>query len=67
MTTRKQKMLASACGAAALIAGQAGAQTEEASVLEEVVVTAQKREERLLDVPVSVTAISAESLHDMRV
>jgi iron complex outermembrane receptor protein len=30
--------------------------------LEEIIVTAQKREERLLDVPVPVTAISAQSL-----
>jgi len=31
-------------------------------VLEEVVVTAQKREERLIDVPMSITAISGEEL-----
>src|SRR5262249_4004621 len=34
------------------------------AVLEEIVVTAQKREERLLDVPVPVTAISATALLD---
>ena len=37
-------------------------QTSEPVKLQEVVVTAQKREERLQDVPVPVTAISAESL-----
>ena len=34
----------------------------EATGLEEIVVTAQRREERLQDVPVAVTAISAEQL-----
>jgi iron complex outermembrane recepter protein len=36
----------------------------DSDVLEEVVVTAQKRSERLQDVPASVTAISADSLID---
>jgi len=43
----------------------AAAQTDQSSSvtqLQEVVVTAQKREERLQDVPVPVTAISGESL-----
>jgi outer membrane receptor protein involved in Fe transport len=37
---------------------------EDAGALEEVVVTAQKREERLQDVPVPVTAINADRLID---
>lgn len=45
----------------------AGAQTNEGSALEEVVVTAQKRVERLQDVPLAVTAISGEALADARV
>ncbi|MGD9598429.1 MAG: TonB-dependent receptor [Steroidobacteraceae bacterium] len=39
-------------------------QTAAQPVLEEVVVTAQKREERLQDVPVAVTAISGQQLAD---
>ncbi|MBS0374636.1 MAG: TonB-dependent receptor [Proteobacteria bacterium] len=55
----------SAGGAAAVAAGTAGA-PREAAALEEVVVTAQKRAERLQDVPVAVTAVSGgalESIH----
>ena len=33
-------------------------------LLEEVVVTAQKREQRLIDVPISITALSGETLRD---
>ncbi|RYE04252.1 MAG: TonB-dependent receptor [Sphingomonadales bacterium] len=42
----------------------ATSQTEEAAVADDgdIVVTARRREERLLDVPVSVTALSAEKL-----
>ena len=36
----------------------------EKSALSEIVVTAQKREERLRDVPVPVTAINAQALVD---
>lgn len=43
------------------VAGLAMAQ-ERAPSLEEVVVTAQKRAERLIDVPVAITAVSGESL-----
>jgi iron complex outermembrane receptor protein len=37
---------------------------DEAAVLEEVTVTAQRRTERLQDVPVAVTAISGSQLID---
>ena len=40
---------------------------EDTGGLEEIVVTAQKREENLQDVPVSVTALSAESLANNRI
>jgi len=36
--------------------------TKESSVLEEVIVTAQKREERLQDVPVAITVLNPQSL-----
>lgn len=40
------------------------AQTEEANSIEEVVVTARRRGERLQDVPIAVTAISAQQLQE---
>jgi iron complex outermembrane recepter protein len=43
-------------------APSAGGGKEKAGVLQEVVVTAEKKSERLQDVPVPVTAISADSL-----
>ena len=53
--------LAVAVGAVAWgTAPQAGAQ--EASALEEIVVTARKREEALADIPIAITAFSAEQL-----
>jgi iron complex outermembrane receptor protein len=42
----------------------AEAAAEEHSLLEEVIVTAQRREERLQDVPIAVAAVTAESLKD---
>lgn len=47
---------------AALPAAQAVAQTASEDTLAEVVVTAQRREERLLDVPAAISAISGEQL-----
>jgi outer membrane receptor protein involved in Fe transport len=49
-------------GAAALEQQARSGSGQRAVQLEEVVVTAQKREERLQDVPASVTAVPAESL-----
>ena len=48
-------------------AQSAGAERGANTGLEEVIVTAQKREERLLDVPVSVAAYGAEDLIAARV
>ncbi|HWW25390.1 MAG TPA: TonB-dependent receptor [Caulobacter sp.] len=63
---RKLQVLAGVAGAAMMAAaGQAGAQ--EATALDEIVVTAQKRAENLQDVPVSVTALTADQLKDQRV
>ena len=59
-------LLSSALGALQVLPVLAIAQTatvaEQPPLLQEVVVTAQKRAERLQDVPVPVTAISASSL-----
>jgi outer membrane receptor protein involved in Fe transport len=47
-------------------ADDASATSSGASALQEVVVTAQKREERLHDVPMGVTAITAEDLQNQQ-
>ncbi len=46
------------------LAQDSGADEEEASTLDKIVVTAQKREEALQDVPVVVTALSEKMLKD---
>jgi iron complex outermembrane recepter protein len=67
---RRALMLASVSVAvmAALPASaqDAPATTEQASTLDEVVVTARRREERLQDVPVAVTALSSEALENLQ-
>jgi iron complex outermembrane receptor protein len=50
---------------AALAQGEADA--GEGARLEEIVVTAQKREQRLQDVPVAITAVSAETIEANRI
>lgn len=47
-------------------AGAQQAQTADTQGLEEIVVTAQKREQNLQNVPVSVTALSAEAITNQR-
>jgi iron complex outermembrane recepter protein len=53
---------------AAMTLGSGVAAEEDAqrrsAVLEEIVVTAQKREERLIDVPMSITALSGETIEN---
>lgn len=58
-----------AFGASLLLPLQADAQTEGllAATIEEVVVTARKREESLLDAPLSVSALTASDLDRMQV
>lgn len=46
---------------------QASVDAGDGAELEELVVTAQKREERLIDVPISVASVSAEKLQAARV
>ncbi|WP_421738717.1 TonB-dependent receptor [Caulobacter sp.] len=50
------------CAVLALSTGVATAQTRDATAIEEIVVTAQKRSENLQDVPVSVTALTSDAL-----
>jgi iron complex outermembrane receptor protein len=52
--------------AAAATANAQGQSNPDSVVLEEVVVTAQKRAERLQDVPVSMTALSSEQLVSLK-
>lgn len=54
--------LAALAAASAFVAPEAMAQDSSELELEDVVVTAQRREERLQDVPIAVTAFSAEDL-----
>ncbi|MGH8261975.1 MAG: TonB-dependent receptor plug domain-containing protein, partial [Steroidobacteraceae bacterium] len=49
-------------GSTSTATASTGTSERKSSVLEEIIVTAQKREERLQDVPVPVTAISGEAL-----
>ena len=42
-------------------------QTDGALTVEDIIVTAQKREESILDVPIAVSAFSAQSLNDQKI
>ncbi|HLS81713.1 MAG TPA: secretin and TonB N-terminal domain-containing protein, partial [Steroidobacter sp.] len=59
---RTGTLLASTAQAAPL--ASASAQGEPIATLEEVVVTAQKREEKMQDVPISITALSGEHIEN---
>jgi iron complex outermembrane recepter protein len=67
---RKFALLATASlifAASPSFAQDSSAAAEDTGGLEEIVVTAQKREQNLQDVPVSVTALSAEALANNRI
>ncbi len=70
---RSVSSLLSVLGAATAVilspvaAAQEAAGVAEAGVLEEVVVTARKREESLQDVPIAVTALSAGKIEELRI
>jgi len=70
MVSMSRKVLAYGVAATALMsAGHALAQAASAdnAMLDEVVVTAQRRSERLQDVPVTVTAFGAEQVKEARI
>ena len=55
------------CGSVAIAqqpASVSAQDTERSGVLEEVTVTARKREERLLDVPLSISAFTAKDIEE---
>lgn len=63
--TRRCKLAGLTCTVFAVLPSLVAGQSSESGLtLEEVVVTAQKREERIFDVPLSVTAISGEEIVD---
>jgi len=66
---KKKQTFTMICGAAALTAAlPALAQTEEpASALDEILVTAQKREQNIQDVPIAIDAISRDSILARRI
>ncbi len=68
-TSARTWLVGSASMAAVLfgLSGQAAAEEANRAQLTEVVVTAQKREQRLQDVPIAVTAITAETLKANRI
>ncbi len=65
---KKQKLTALSIAIAASFGlsaqAQAQAQAQNAPALEEILVTAQKREQNLLDVPISVNALAGEKIDD---
>ena len=68
-----KRSLASIAVATALAGGIHSAQAQEQEqsatslLLEEVVVTARKREESIMDVPIAVTALSSDQLNILKV
>lgn len=64
----RHNWLLAAVSAPALLAGVASAaqaqEAQEPSALEEIIVTAQKREQALQEVPISVTALTSETLQE---
>ncbi|TXS92769.1 TonB-dependent receptor plug domain-containing protein [Parahaliea maris] len=66
MNVTTTRLLTSLVVAGSSMAVEASA-AERASVLEEVIVTAQKREQSLREVPVTISALSANDLKDLRI
>ena len=66
--TRRSLLTCTALATVALLPGQALAQDATENIgLEEIIVTAQKREQSVQDVPIAVTAVSEESLKANRI
>ncbi|MBL8554389.1 MAG: TonB-dependent receptor [Phenylobacterium sp.] len=65
--SHRAMLLSSAVLSACALAGAAQAQAADETAVEEVVVTAQKRTERLQDVPLAVTAVTSDALQARQV
>ncbi len=63
----RASVLALAIAATGGIALPASAQSERAGGLEEILVTAQRREESLQDTPIAITAFTTDKLNDLGV
>jgi len=69
----QSKFIAVALGVTAALPGatafaqQAGAQESSGGLLDEIVVTAQRREEKVQDVPIAISAFSADQLQSLNV
>ena len=57
-------VIALACASAMGAQAQTNTESRDSVILDEIIVTAQKREQSILDVPISVTALSGELLED---
>lgn len=67
MTPTHRRLLLSAAGFAAIMTAAGAAQAQDATAVEEIVVTAQKREQQAMDVPMALTAYSGERLQALGV
>ena len=66
--TRSGLLACTALASVAMLPGQALAQDAEENIgLEEIIVTAQKREQSVQDVPIAVTAVTQETLKANRI
>jgi iron complex outermembrane receptor protein len=63
--SRMVKLMSSAGACALLFAAPAMAQDAEATRVDEILVTAQKRSQRLIDVPSSIAAVSEETIREL--
>lgn len=66
MTTTYRRLLLAAAGLSAILSA-AAVQAQEATAVEEIVVTAQKREQQAMDVPMALTAYSGDRLQSLGV
>jgi len=68
-TVRSRSIVLRRCILAALAAGYVGGAAlaaDEGNVVEEIVVTAQKREQNIQDVPIAISAFTADTLQRTR-
>jgi iron complex outermembrane receptor protein len=61
---QRRMLLATTAILTAALAAPALAQSNEPTTIDELIVTAQKREERVIDVPISLTSISEKKIED---
>lgn len=62
--TRASVAIMSLMGPVSIIPGSTGTASAQSAVVEEIIVTARRREEQLKDVPISISALTASTLAD---